>query len=143
LLEKYKIPMPDKDCPMPRSGSTSPISMGRFGVRVRHLSRRQMAAKYDDAVIRQAAVRQTTVVSCDVEGRIAPERLRAAAAKASGVDGASVRISTALAAMSFALDTRVQSAQSAVDQITGALQGRGRVTWLRNLKPAARRGSQD
>jgi hypothetical protein len=101
----------------------------------------KMAATYDDAVIRQAAAGHRTVVFCDVRGRIAPGRLRAAAAKASGVDRASVRTSTEPAALSFALDTRVQSAQAAVGQINGALRGEASVTWLRSLAPPSGPGT--
>lgn len=96
----------------------------------------KMAATYDYAVIQQAAAQGRLVVFCEVRGRVAPERLREAAARVDGVDPASVRTSVEPAAVSFALDGRVQGAEAAAAQIRRSLDPTVDIVVLRSVTPA-------
>jgi hypothetical protein len=81
----------------------------------------KVAAAYDHSVVSHAAARGQVVVFAEPAGggqagRTAA-RLKAAAAKARGVDPSSVRASTAPAALSFALDPRVATPAQALAAI--------------------------
>ncbi len=95
----------------------------------------KMAATYDYDVVQKAHARQHTVVFCDVQDRIAPEKLRQAVASTKGIDSGSIRISSEPAALSFALDTRRQSPAAAVAAIATALQGKVRLRIIRSDAP--------
>jgi hypothetical protein len=79
----------------------------------------KVAATYDHAAILRAAAQRQLVVFCELQGpAIATAELRRIAARTSGIDAASVRTSAQPATVSFALDPRRRSAESA----TAALQ---------------------
>ena len=74
----------------------------------------KVAATYDHAIVQRAAARRQLVVFCEVQGpAYDPGRLRRAAARTSGVDAASVRTSASPSTLSFTVDPRKRSAQSA------------------------------
>ena len=73
----------------------------------------KVAATYDYEVVQHAIARGDVVVFCDVKGQLDAGRLRKALGKVGGVDKASIRVSTAPPAVSFALDTAKQSIDAA------------------------------
>jgi hypothetical protein len=73
----------------------------------------KVAATYDYEVVQHAIARGDVVVFCDVKGQLDAGRLRKALGKVGGVDKASIRVSTAPQAVSFALDTAKQSIDAA------------------------------
>jgi len=81
----------------------------------------KVAATYDHAVVRRANLQGRVMVFCEVRGALDSRRLKAAASRISGIDVASVRTSANPATVSFALDGRRQSPQTAVN----ALQAMG------------------
>jgi hypothetical protein len=85
----------------------------------------KVAATYDYDVVQHAIARGDVVVFCDVKGRVDAGRLRMALRKVVGVDKASIRVSTAPQAVSFALDTAKQSiaaAAAALQRDAGGLE---------------------
>jgi hypothetical protein len=95
----------------------------------------KMAATYDYQVAQQAAAERRSVIFCGVEGAVDEQALSDAARKVPGLDPSSVRASAEPAALSFALDTRVTSAQTAVSTISKALRGKSTVMLLREVPP--------
>lgn len=95
----------------------------------------KMAATYDHGVVQQAATLKRLVVYCDVQGSVAPEQLREAASRASGVDPGSIRVSKEPAALSFMLDPMVQSAPEAVAEIRRALDSTVSLALLKSVAP--------
>jgi hypothetical protein len=93
----------------------------------------KVAATYDHAVVQQAATQKRVIVYCDVSGSVTPEKLREAVASVAGVDATSIRISKEPAALSFALDPKVQSAQSAVAEMKRVLNPRGDIAVLKSV----------
>ncbi|HYD75971.1 hypothetical protein [Ramlibacter sp.] len=84
----------------------------------------KVAATYDYALLQKAARQGRVMVFCEVAGPWDAARLQAAARKTRGVDPDSLRFSRELSAMSFALDTKRQSAQGAALAIQrGAPEG--------------------
>jgi hypothetical protein len=80
----------------------------------------KMAATYDHAVVERATAAGHAMVYCEVVGRFDAVRARQAARRVRGVDESSLRVSAQPAALSFALDTRQQSAQAAVQALQAA-----------------------
>jgi hypothetical protein len=74
----------------------------------------KIAATYDHATVVRAAARSQVVVFCSLQGVYDAERLRRVAERAGGIDVASIRTSAEPAALSFVVDPRRRSAQSAV-----------------------------
>lgn len=84
----------------------------------------KVAATYDHALLQRAAKQGRVLVFCEVAGAWDMARLQAAARQTRGVDPDSLRFSREQSAMSFALDTRRQSAQGAALAIQrGAPEG--------------------
>ena len=70
------------------------------------------------AAVQLAAAQHRVVVFCDVQGRaLDAEPIRRVAAATSGIDAASVRTSAAPATLSFAVDPRKRSPQSAASAL--------------------------
>ena len=84
----------------------------------------KVAATYDHAVVTRATSHQQVVVFAAIEGtgdlRALARKVYGAAARSAGVDRASVRTSPDPAALSFALDPRVASPETAVASIEKA-----------------------
>ena len=96
----------------------------------------KVAVTYDHAVVQSAVARGHVVVFAAIETRSSPQvsaqSVRSAARRASGVDRASVRTASEPAALSFALDPRVQSPDTALSSIEKAAAQPGlRLTLLR------------
>ncbi len=87
----------------------------------------KVAATYDYALLQRAAKQGRVMVFCEVAGPWDSARLKAAASRTPGVDPESLRFSRELSAMSFALDTKRQSAQGAALAIQRAAQEGTRV----------------
>lgn len=87
----------------------------------------KVAATYDHALLQKAAKQGRVMVFCEVAGPWDAARLRAAARRTPGVDADSLRFSRELSAMSFALDTKRQSAQGAALAIQRAAREGTRV----------------
>jgi len=81
----------------------------------------KVAATYDHEVVRRANLLGGVMVFCEVRGALDFRRLKAAASHIGGIDVASLRMSTNPSTVSFALDGRRQSPQTAVN----ALQAMG------------------
>ena len=77
----------------------------------------KVAATYDHAVVRRATLQGRVVVFCEVRGTFDSRQLKAAASRITGIDAVSLRTSTNPATVSFALDSRRQSAQTAVNAL--------------------------
>ena len=74
----------------------------------------KVAATYDHAAVQRASANKLVVVFCDVRGpALDAARVRRVAATTSGIDAASVRTSAAPATVSFTVDPRKRSPQSA------------------------------
>jgi len=98
-----------------------------------------MAATYDHAVVEAAAKHNRMVVFCSLQGpSVASDRVRRAAAAVPGIDPASIRVSVAPAALSFALDPRVQSPSAAAAEIRRRVGAGVNVVVLKGLAPAVR-----
>lgn len=87
----------------------------------------KVAATYDHALLQRAARQGRVMVFCEVAGPWDAARLKAAARRTPGIDPGSLRFSRELSAMSFALDTRRQSAQGAALAIQRGAQDGTRV----------------
>lgn len=96
----------------------------------------KVAATYDHAVVQAAAAQKKQMVFCEVQGLVTPSRMRAAAARVPGIDASSVRVSTDPAAMSFALDPKVQSAEAAAFKVANHLGGGVKILVLNVPLPA-------
>ena len=77
----------------------------------------KVAATYDHAVARRASLQGRVMVFCEVRGTFDSRQLKAAASRITGIDAVSLRTSTNPATVSFALDSRRQSAQTAVNAL--------------------------
>ena len=77
----------------------------------------KVAGTYDHAVVHHANLQRRIMVFCEVHGSLDSRRLKAAVHRIRGVDPASLRTSANPATLSFALDSRRQSPQSAVDAL--------------------------
>ncbi|HVV95553.1 MAG TPA: hypothetical protein VHC92_00290 [Rhodanobacteraceae bacterium] len=100
----------------------------------------KVAATYDYAVVQHAMARGDVVVFCDVRGELDADRLRKAVRKLGGVDAASIRVSTAPQAVSFALDTAKQS----IDDAAAALRrGAGglEIEVVKTIRESSREGN--
>jgi len=98
----------------------------------------KVAATYDHALVRQAAARGDVMVFCEVRGPVDASRLKAAALGVHGVRPHSVRVSAQPAALSFALDPTLQSAQAAVERMRRAAGPGTRLAIVQVLPSAAR-----
>lgn len=87
----------------------------------------KVAATYDHAVVTDAAARHRVVVFAAVDGHAdaatQSQALKRAAARVPGIDGASIRTADSPAALSFALDPRTRSPQSALAAIERGARG--------------------
>jgi hypothetical protein len=100
----------------------------------------KVAATYDYEVVQHAIARGDVVVFCDVKGQLDAGRLRKALGKVGGVDKASIRVSTAPQAVSFALDTAKQSidaAAAALRRDAGGLE----IEVVRTIRESTREAS--
>ena len=77
----------------------------------------KVAATYDYATIQHAGARGRTMVFCAIDGRYDAAKVKRAARQVRGVDSSTVRVSSELSAVSFALDTKAQSPQAAVSAL--------------------------
>lgn len=100
----------------------------------------KVAATYDHAVVQAAAAQKKQMVFCEVQGFVTPSRMRAAAARVPGIDASSVRVSTHPAAISFALDSKVQSADAAASKIASRLGGGVKILVLKVPVPSSPAG---
>ena len=75
----------------------------------------KVAATYDHAVVERAVAGGDVMVFCDISGPLDAARLKTATGRLRGVRPHSVRVSMQPAALSFAVDPRLQSPQAAVD----------------------------
>ena len=100
----------------------------------------KVAATYDHAVVQAAAAQKKQMVFCEVQGLVTPARMRAAAARVAGIDASSVRVSTDPAAVSFALDPNVQSADAAASKVASRLGGGVKILVLKVPVPASPAG---
>ena len=99
----------------------------------------KVAVTYDHAVVTRATGRNHIVVFAAIGGagdpRAAAREVKAAAARVRGVDRDSVRSAASPAAVSFALDPAVVSAESAVSAIERAAHAPGlKLSVLRILR---------
>jgi hypothetical protein len=94
----------------------------------------KVAATYDHAAVQKAAAQKQVVVFCDVQGP-APDaaRMRRVAATTSGIDAASVRTSAAPATVSFTIDPRKRSPQSAAAALQRGAPAGTRIAVVRVL----------
>jgi len=94
----------------------------------------KIAATYDHATVQRATAQKHVVVFCDVQGQaLDPERVRRVAAATSGVDAASVRTSAAPATLSFVVDPRKRSPQSAASALQRGAPAGTRIAIVRVL----------
>lgn len=106
----------------------------------------KMAATYDHAVIEQALARGHVIVFTEVNGlepgndKLAKE-IGGAAEAARGVDRGSARVSTEPAALSFALDPKMQTPQTVFASIGRKLAARGVTVDLIRVMDSTRSGS--
>ena len=91
----------------------------------------KMAATYDHAVVQRANAKGHLIVFCELGGAVDAKRIAAAAARQRSVDRASIRVSRDPPALSFALDAKQQSAQSAAAAIQKAAPRGTQVSILR------------
>ena len=92
----------------------------------------KIASTYDHATVERAAARKHLVVFCDVQGAaLDAAAMRRVAARTSGVDAASVRTSAQPASLSFALDPRKRSAESAAAALQRAAPRGTRISIVR------------
>jgi len=94
-----------------------------------------VAATYDHAVVSRAAAAGDVVVFCRIEGRFDGFRLSSVTRRIPGVRHASVRVSTELGALSFAVDSKRLSPREAVATAQHALRSNARLTIV-SLVPA-------
>ena len=94
----------------------------------------KVAATYDHAAVQRAAAQKHVVVFCDVQGpALDAARLRRIAAETSGIDAASVRTSAAPATVSFSVDPRKRSPQSAASALQRGAPAGTRIAVVRVL----------
>ena len=94
----------------------------------------KVAATYDHATVQRATAQHRVVVFCDVQGQaIDADRVRRVAAATSGIDAASVRTSTAPATLSFTVDPRKRSPQSAASALQRGAPSGTRIAIVRVL----------
>jgi len=94
----------------------------------------KIAATYDHAAVQRAAAQRRVVVFCDVRGQsLDAERMRRVAAATSGIDAASVRTSSAPATVSFTVDPRKRSPQSAAAALQRGAPAGTRIAIVRVL----------
>ena len=94
----------------------------------------KIAATYDHAAVQKAAAQKQVVVFCDVQGpALDAARMRRIAATTSGVDAASVRTSAAPATISFTVDPRKRSPQSAATALQRGAPAGTRIAIVRVL----------
>ena len=97
----------------------------------------KVAATYDHAVIRRAAARKELIVFCEVQGSAYDgARLRRVAARTEGIDASSLRTSAQPATVSFALDPRKRSAQSAAAALQRGAPSGTRISIVRIVRDA-------
>ncbi len=97
----------------------------------------KVAATYDHAVVQRAASNGDVVVFCELVGPIDRARLTAAARGTPGVRRASVRVSTQPAALSFVVEPKLRSPQTAVDAIQRTVGPDTRLTIVQLLPAKA------
>jgi hypothetical protein len=94
----------------------------------------KIAATYDHAAVQRAASQKRVVVFCDVQGQVLDaERMRRVAAATSGIDAASVRTSSAPTTISFTVDPRRRSPQSAAAALQRGAPAGTRIAIVRVL----------
>ena len=98
----------------------------------------KVAATYDHAVMTRALASGDLVVFCEVDGRFDSPRLAQAMRRVHGVRRESVRVSAEPAALSFAVDPKLQSAQAAVSAAQRTLPAGSRLTVVRLVPAEAR-----
>lgn len=80
-----------------------------------------VAATYDHAVVERAATQGKVLVYASIDGvgdaRVLANKAGAAARRAAGIDRATVRVSAAPLALSFAIDPSVQTVEGAVADV--------------------------
>ena len=81
----------------------------------------KVAATYDYAVVQRAAAQGQVVVFCEIVGPVDAARIRQAARKVRGLDTSTVRVSEIPAAISFVVDIKKQSPQSAAGAVQQGL----------------------
>jgi hypothetical protein len=81
----------------------------------------KVAATYDYAVVQRAAAQGQVVVFCEIVGPVDAGRIRQAARKVRGLDASTLRVSQTPAAISFVVDMKKQSPQSAAGAIQQGL----------------------
>lgn len=74
----------------------------------------KIAATYDHAVVHRAAADGEVMVYCEISGSLDAERVKAVLARVPGIRLDSVRIAAWPAALSFALDPKVQLPDTAI-----------------------------
>lgn len=97
----------------------------------------KVAVTYDHAVVQRAAAKGDVVVFCELAGPIDRARLLAAARGTPGVRRASVRVSTQPAALSFVVEPKLRSPQTAVDAIQRTVGPGTRLTIVQLLPAKA------
>ena len=96
----------------------------------------KVAATYDHAAVERAAAQRRVVVFCDVQGApVAVRELRRIAARTSGIDAASLRTSEQPATLSFTVDPRRRSAESAAAALQRAVPPGTRISIVRVVGP--------
>jgi hypothetical protein len=94
----------------------------------------KIAATYDHAAVQRAKARQRVVDFCDVQGPpLDAASVRRVAAATSGVDAATVRTSAAPATLSFTVDPRKRSPQSAASALQRGAPSGTRIAIVRVL----------
>jgi hypothetical protein len=94
----------------------------------------KVAATYDHALVQRALAQQRVVVFAEPRASVDANTLKALAAKAArapGVDAATVKTSAAPASVSFVLDPKQQSAQAAVLALQAALPAGAKLAILK------------
>jgi hypothetical protein len=95
-----------------------------------------VAATYDHAVVERAAAKGNVLVYASIDGtgdpRALADQARASARRVVGVDRASVRVSAAPLALSFAIDPKAQTVDGAIASVQLRSHDRGiRLTVVR------------
>lgn len=95
----------------------------------------KIAVTFDHAVVQRAAARGDVMVYCSVSGPFDGEQLKHAAREVQGVKADSVRVAAEPAAISFAVDPKVQSPQAAIEATQRAVSSGMRLTLVRLVMP--------
>lgn len=77
----------------------------------------KVAATYDHGVVERAAASGDVIVFCELTGPLDAAQLKRAVRRMRGVEPQSVRVSMQPAALSFAVDPKLQSPQAAIDAV--------------------------